>query len=82
MILNSAAGSLLGNRDGGEPQHRVTVESEMETIKPPDCAAPVEIVHGCRAPYCYDHPRNRLHSSYHPETSTSLDQRSPSKDFW
>jgi len=77
LFLDSAAGSLLSNRDRGEPQHHVAGDSEMETVEPPDCAAPIEIVHGERAPYCYGHPRHRLRSSYHLETSTSRAKRSP-----
>ncbi|MEY9463336.1 hypothetical protein ABH973_003749 [Bradyrhizobium ottawaense] len=79
-FLNSAAGSLLGNRDRGKPQHRVAGDSEMETIEPPDCAAPVEIVHGERAPCYCEHPRHRLHSACHLETSTSRGQHSPFDD--
>lgn len=70
-LLDSAAGSLLGNSDRGEPQHHVTREPEMDAVEPPDCAAPVEIGNGKRAPYGYNHPRNRFHSTYHLGASRS-----------
>ncbi len=70
-FLNSAAGSLLGNSDRGEPQHHLACESEMDAVEPPDCAAPVEVGNGKCTFNCYSHPRHRLHSTYDLKASTS-----------
>lgn len=66
--LNAAAGSLLGDRDRVKAQHHVAIDTEMEAIEPPDCAAPVTIGECPSALYCGCDARYWVHDTSHLAT--------------
>lgn len=79
--LNAAAGSLLGDRDRVKAQHHVAIDTEMEAIEPPDCAAAVKIGECPNALYCGCDARYWVHDTSHLETRPSRDQCSKFCEF-